>query len=328
MILAGVVGRAEARDIFVDNARGDDRYSGAQTDVSPVGDGPVRTLTRALALARSSDRIVVVNTGVPYRESISLATSRHSGQADAPFEIEGNGAVLDGTRLVPDGAWQHYRGKVFRFAPPKKGTAQLFRGERPLVRQSPQPTAAEPPELEPLAWCYHRGYIYFCAEQDRLPASYALRFSALPVGITLYKVRGVVINDLIVQGYQLDGIHAHDALESTSSSGEVRRCAVVGVTCRGNGRAGVAVAGASRIELVDCLLGDNGTAQLYTQGRTETHVFGSELLPQSAPAIVNDGGRVFVDGKPYTKADPAKPGADGSTPAAVGSSPARPRTKR
>ena len=74
-------------------------------------------LTRALDVARKGDRIILVNTGEPYRESVTLQGGRHSGYPDAPFEIVGNGAVLDGVQPVPVDAWTIVEGNLFRFQP-------------------------------------------------------------------------------------------------------------------------------------------------------------------------------------------------------------------
>ena len=125
ILLIGV-GPTAARDIFVDNMAGDDLLDGTlPTNTSP-GIGPMHTITRALRAAGAGDRIILANTGEPYRESVSLVGSRHSGNPVGPFRIEGNGAVLDGTAAVPPEAWQWFRGDVFRFQPPKKQFQQLF----------------------------------------------------------------------------------------------------------------------------------------------------------------------------------------------------------
>ena len=87
---------ATARDIFVDNVAGDDRATGHQLRPSPDATGPIRTISKALHRAQSGDTIVLANTPRPYRESISLVGSCHSGTAQEPFTIRGNGAVLDG----------------------------------------------------------------------------------------------------------------------------------------------------------------------------------------------------------------------------------------
>ena len=79
--------------------------------------GPVQSLTRGLATAQPGDRIVMSNTGEPYRESVTLFGGRNSGQRSQPFVIEGNGATLDGSLPVPPKAWEHFAGDVFRFRP-------------------------------------------------------------------------------------------------------------------------------------------------------------------------------------------------------------------
>ncbi len=94
----------------------------------------------------------------------------------------------------------------------------------------------------------------------------------------------MTIADLTIQGFQLDGVHAHDGVDD---------CALVGLTCRGNGRCGVAVAGTSKLQLDNCVVGDNGFAQLLTQGTSVTQLLETSLLPKSAPAVVRQGGEVF-----------------------------------
>ena len=85
-----------ARDVFVNNVAGNDAKPGVRADPQS-GDGPVRTLDRALRLVRHGDRIVLANTGEPYREMISLCDVGQRGYPDLPLVIQGNGATLDGT---------------------------------------------------------------------------------------------------------------------------------------------------------------------------------------------------------------------------------------
>ncbi len=107
-----------ARDIYVNNVEGDDRSTGDMQNNSTVKMGPVRTIAKALRLARPGDHVVLASTGQPYRESVSLSGMRLSGAGDdLPVVITGNGAVLDGSVPVPDDAWEHYLGDIFRFRP-------------------------------------------------------------------------------------------------------------------------------------------------------------------------------------------------------------------
>jgi len=92
---------ASGRDIHVNNLDGDDSFTGRRAGNLSDWSGPVRSIARALELAVQGDRIVLANSGEPYRESISLAGSRHSGDVLRPLVIEGNGAILDGSAPVP-----------------------------------------------------------------------------------------------------------------------------------------------------------------------------------------------------------------------------------
>jgi hypothetical protein len=286
---------AAGRDVFVDNLAGDDRNDGGSPQAIPGGSGPCRSIARALRSARQGDRIVIANTGEPYRESITLQGGRHSGTSFRPFEIVGNGVVLDGSQPVPQDEWEHVAGDVFRYRPPRLAYQQLFLDDRPALRK-PVTEDFQMPKLEPREWCQFDLAIHFRAEQFKIPQNYQLSYAALPVGITLYEVRHVVIRDLTVQGYQLDGVNAHDSAFDVSI-GEL--------IARGNGRSGVSVGGASRVRLEACLVGNNGAAQLRSEGFSHTHVLNSDLLENTAPAIVQEGGEVTVeDNRPPEAATP------------------------
>ena len=279
---------AAARDIFVDNAAGDDKFTGTQSRNMSDMTGPVRTIAKALRLAGGGDHIVLAKTDLPYRESITLAGQRHSGVAQAPFMLQGNGAILDGSAPVPPNAWEHFRGAVFRFQPRAMAGQQLFIDDRPAVRVFAGNASGTVPTLEPREWCSVKGQIYFCVEKTKLPSDYRLSYACLQTGITLYHVDYVVISDLTVQGFQIDGIAAANSARNVS---------LTGVTCRGNGRSGICVGGASLADLDACLVGNNGQAQLLTLPCSETHIRNSNLLPNTAPGWVDQGGRVYLGDK-------------------------------
>ena len=279
---------AAGREIFVDNASGDDRFAGQQ----PVGksdlSGPVRTIAKALRLAGNGDTIVLAKTKEPYRESFSLVGSRNSGTPQRPFSIRGNGAILDGSTPVPPKAWESYKGAVFSFRPKRAGFQQLFLNDLPAVRVFVSEKAADPPELQPLQWCWLHSRIFFCVDKTKLPADYRLSCAGEPVGITMFHVDRVRIADLTVQGFQLDGVSLFNSARNVTLSD---------VTCRGNGRSGISVGGASLASIDSSLLGDNGQAQLLTLPCSETHVRNSHLLSNTAPGWADQGGRVYMDEK-------------------------------
>jgi hypothetical protein len=277
---------AVGREIFVNNSVGDDRFTGQQSRGSTDLSGPVRTIAKALRLAGAGDIIVLAKTNAPYRESISLVGSRHSGTAKEPFMIRGNGATLDGTAPVPGKAWEPYEGAIFRFRPVQTGYQQLFLDGRPAVQVAVAQSAVGPPEMKPRQWCALGGYIYFCVERTKLPADYQLTCARQQAGITLYQVDYATVTELVVQGFQVDGI---------SLPNSARHVSLMGVVCRDNGRSGVTVGGASSAAIEGSRLGGNGQAQLLTLPYSETHLHNTELLSNTAPAWVDQGGRVYRD---------------------------------
>jgi len=286
---------AVGRDIFVDNEKGDDAFTGRIATPGQTVDGPVRRISRALALAQPGDRIVLAKTGSPYHESLTFAGERLGRGILNDLILEGNGAILDGSAPIPPEGWEPDRDAwkrsgraIFRFVPEWKSHQQLFLGDRPATRVYVNRLAAVPPDLEPLQWCLFQGTIYFCVEPDRHPQDYPLRYARLQVGITLHHVQGVTIRDLVVQGFQLDGVNL------ANTARDVR---LEGVVLRGNGRAGLTVGGASRGELIDSLLGDNGAAQILTLPNGELRVHNCQVLGNTAPAWVDEGGRFFLEGK-------------------------------
>ena len=275
------------RTIYVDNVAGDDAFSGVESSPAAGSAGPVRSINKALRLARKGDRVVVANTGVAYRETVSLSGGDHSGRPLEWFVIEGNGAVLDGSLNIDPYAWEPVQGKadVFRFRPPRMAYQQLFLAGVPLERVAVPSERTVLPPLEPLQWCLLEGSIYFRSEAGKWIDLYDLAHAGSTVGITLYHVHHVAVTDLVVQGFQLDGLNAHDVRETT----------LYAITSRGNGRSGIAVTSSSRVLIDGCLLGDNGAAQLWTEGHSITRVRDSQLLANTAPDIVRHGGQVLVE---------------------------------
>ncbi len=269
--------RATARDIYVNNTLGDDRKDGLAARHISETTGPVRTIARALAICQKGDRIVLAKTDRPYRESLSLSAARHSGYPGRPFVIEGNGAVLEGAEPVPKAAWRHWQGSVFRFRPVRLDGHMLFLDQRPAPRRFVK-SEEQLRQLPPRHWAVWGAWVYFSVEPRRLPFQYPLTYSVRPAGITLYQVRHVVIQNLTIQGFRLDGVHVAD---------RVTDCALGGLLCRGNGRSGVYVGGASQVVLAKSLLGSNGRAQLMLRGYARVRLADCELIPAPhAPAVL------------------------------------------
>lgn len=282
LLLATGTSQCAASIWYVNNQVGQDTNKGLTQNVGPEGVGPFRTIQHALNRASTADTIVIANTGIPYNEFLSLAGPQNSGLAGLPFRIIGNGAILSGIVTTPARDWELVSSDLFRFRPESGAHQQLYLGKRPakfhpMVDQDLK-------DLPPRGWTLQGGYIYFKSDPGMLPDAYALGHSAHQTGITLYAVKFVAIENLVVQGFYLDGVNAHDNVKSSQ---------LVGVTSRGNGRSGVSVGGCSELSLNSCLLGDNLHHQLRTESVAQVELAGCSLLENSlGPTIDRQGGEI------------------------------------
>ncbi len=281
LIGSGLAGDVLAVDLFVDNQGGDDRNNGQATRTVTRGHGPVRTIGKALRLARAGDRIVInPNGGEPYRECITLQGGAHSGFGDIVLEIVGNGAVLDGSLSLAAADWEVIGEDLYATRPPKMSFQQLFLAGQPAARVKLSGDAI--PQLEPRQWSLWKGQIVFRTDPGRIPSSYDPSCCGHPVAITLYEVHDVVIRDLSIRGYQLDGVNAHD---------NVWRCDLVGIQATENGRSGFSICGSSRVRLDGCSASGNGAAQVRTEGYSQTQIVAGTFDETTAPALVQEGGK-------------------------------------
>ena len=277
------------RDIYVNNVAGDDKNNGLHAESQGDSTSPVRTIAKALRLAGAGDRIELADLGEPYRECVSLVGTAHSGGGRrVPFILDGNGATLDGSVPIPADGWTHFRDNIFRFQPKSLSQPVLFLGGR-SIQPLPLPQGtAFPPRLEPLQWCTIEGALYFAVEASRLPPDYKLSYAELPTGITLYQVDQVVIRNLTIRGFRVDGVAAAVG---------ARNVVLDNVASTANGRSGVSVRGGAQVEIESCRLAGNGQVQLLTRPDSETHLLASELAGDTARGWVDEGGRVYLGSK-------------------------------
>jgi hypothetical protein len=274
---------ASARDIFVNNVLGDDRRGGTMAAVGDEGIGPCRSISKALRIARPGDHIIVANTGQPYRESITVQGPCHSGLDRFPTIISGNGATLDGSQSLLGAYWEFAGETMFRTRPINKSFQQLFLSGQPLVRKQPLPS--EFPKLAPREWCLFQGWIYFAVDPAKLPEDYDLSCCGEQVGITLYNVHDVIIQDLNVRGFWLDGVNCHD---------NVSRADLLRIQSAENGRSGFSVGGCSKVRIDTCVAGGNGAAQVRLEGVCQVELLDNTLDTATAPAIVREGGKIVA----------------------------------
>ena len=276
---------ALARDIYVNNQIGSDFLDGFSEDRGQGKIGPVKTITRALALARRGDNIVLANTGQSYHESISIQGARHNGLKKKPFLIVGNGATLDGTRTIKPEEWDIVGNAVFEMTPRETTSTLLYLDGKPATSVAVNRDATKVPELAPNQWCIYRGRIYFKCEEGKIPLDYELSLTDLQVGISIYNVRGLIISDLTIQGFRQDGINAHD---------NVFECELDELRVRGNGRSGISVGGSSRVLIEACLIGSNGKTQVRTEARSIVKLRSNDIISADDGTGVDDGGAQVI----------------------------------
>lgn len=294
LFVLSVAGPLRARDLFVNNQTGNDDLSGLAAEPSGAN-GPVVSICKALSLAAPGDRVVLANTGEPYREQVSIFGCDLYGYEDRPFTLSGNGAVLDGTVIAADGAWRHVEGDVFAMRPRRLAYQQLFKGGQPLGRVRLAGLDGAESALQPLQWAYLDGRMLLRVEPNRLPIAYDLRHAGLQTGITLYNTQNVVIEDLVIQGFQQDGVNAHEL---------VRGCVLRRVECRANGRSGLSVGGVSRVRVIESGFYDNGRTQVRAEGLSEVALAGCEVeAPRGASRFGLRGGLLTADGQAVSSED-------------------------
>ena len=251
---------AAAREIYVDNLQGRNLNNGLIPDTTQISAGPVRTINRALDLAKAADVIILKNTGRPYYESISLTGARHSGIADHPFVIQGNGATISGLRSLPADGWREVSPRLWKLTFTRKGYYQLLRNGR-VLPEFQVVDVANPLEVLPAGhWVSWHGSVYFHQDQPEFPGSQAFAFSAEQTGISLHHVSNVLITNVTLQHFRFDGLHAQGLCDQVELDN---------VTSVENGRAGVVASNASTIQIFGGSIARNGRQQILEIGSSK-----------------------------------------------------------
>jgi hypothetical protein len=273
-----------AADLFVDNTVGDDICDGISPQPLDERSGPVRTISRGLKMVRPGDTLHVANHGIPYFESLEIVGWRFGGG----FTLEGNGAIVSGAKMVPFDAWQYVGDEVWRFTPRRKAFYQLISDDKALPEDPCPPRAATLPKIRAGHWCAWRGSIYYRALPGRSQTQNdpPLWFAAEEVGITLLDVEAVVIHNLELRHFRLDGVNAHD---------RCTRVILDSVRLIENGRAGLAVGGSSTVGIKDSTVEGNRVAQILNAEVAQTEVLTSKIGEAPGVPFRNRGGHVLVE---------------------------------
>ncbi len=228
-----------AQVIYVDSLQGDDIAEGTSPTPVDLKNGPVRTIRRGLQLLTKGGTLNLANNGTPYYESLELNRGM-GGFLLHPTLIKGNGSELNGSFPVHPLGWRKAGDHIWKFTPVRKGNYLLILDNKALPETPVPPGGFRFPDLPEGHWAAWRGSIYFRPGKLEVPSELNLWFAVRSVGVTLYEVKNVVVNNLKVRHFRIDGINAHDRATNIR---------LENVTAEENGRAGVVASGSSVISL-------------------------------------------------------------------------------
>lgn len=254
LLAAGGGMPAFAKVIYVDNRTGEDVYDGTAAEVSGLRTGPVRSLERAHVLVRPGDTIEIANNGdaYPYYDSLRLIGDRCSGVPSHPVVVNGHGAVIDGSEPVDPAAWAALGGGLWRLETLPKGWYGLVRGSD-AVPEVPAPRGSAEPLPPPGHWAAWHGAIYYRVEPDEIPSNEPYRVATREAGLFFYAVHDVLVRDLIVRHFRLDGVNAHD---------QTSHVVLQNVASESNGRSGFFVGGSGSLTVTGGAASNNREASL------------------------------------------------------------------
>jgi hypothetical protein len=261
--------------IYVDNLSGDDAADGTIATAINLQTGPVRTIRRGLEVMQFGDSLNIANHGRPYYESLELAGGRLSGSALVPLIVEGNGAELNGSYPVPQTAWRKVEDQLWKFTPLRKGNYQLILDDKALPKTDVPPNSRELPELPEGHWAAWRGSIYLKTSTLEEPIDLNLWFAVRSMGVTLYDVHDVIVRNLKVRQFRMDGINAHDRCKNVT---------LENITSEENGRAGITAAGTSFLTIEKPIIKDNGMYSVLITEKAGVQI-DDETQVQPAPTL-------------------------------------------
>ena len=259
----------------MDNLKGDDASNGLDAERIDLANGPVRTIARGLQLTRLGGTVNIANTGQPYYESMELVGGKLSGSPSNPLIIEGNGAELNGSFPVPQTAWRNVEPQLWKFTPFRKGHYLLILDNKALPETRVPPNSRRLPDIPEGQWAAWRGDIYLKTSTLEEPIDLDLWFAVRSTGVTLYDVHDVIVRDLKVRHFRIDGYNAHD---------RATNILLENITAEENGRAGVVSAGTSFLEIRNPTIRNNGRHSVLILERAGVQI-NDETNVQPAPTI-------------------------------------------
>lgn len=232
---------AGAADLYVDNLRGSDAFNGGSPEHVGLLNGPTRTVRAAMRKVVPGGRIVLVPSGLPYREPVLLDGSVVRGFSRAPIVLEGNGQEISGYEPIdparwkrhPDGYWQLLSGLAWR--------GVLAEDGRPLERASADRWRGWP-SLEVGQYAVWQDGLLLRLPKGEPIRDHAFVESARPAGIVIDRCSNLVLRNLRIRGFALDAVHVRGPARNV----RFEKCLFA--DC---GRSGLAVRGAATVSVED-----------------------------------------------------------------------------
>jgi hypothetical protein len=190
------VSAASGATYFVNNKTGKDTNDGRSKEKA------FATFARTVKACKTSDRIVLANTGVAYREQLRLTNL--GGTPAKSFVVEGNGAVLSGFKEIQPKEWQNIGDDVYFKALSikryKKTYLKVSNGKR--IYRLPKVKKAE--ELKPGEWFANAKGIYFkCNKGEPIDARNITGICRIQGLIVIINSSYIICRNLTVE-YSLD----------------------------------------------------------------------------------------------------------------------------
>ncbi len=101
------------RHYYVNPDTGDDAANGLSA-IRSAADGPLRSIAKAIALAKAGDTVDLAPRAKPYRESAVF--HNRSGEPGRPITLDGHGATLSGCEPIVPADWEPVAPGLYRNA--------------------------------------------------------------------------------------------------------------------------------------------------------------------------------------------------------------------
>ena len=230
---------------FVNNKTGNDGNDGQ-------GDGKAfATFARTVKACKTSDKIVIANTGIPYRERLSLVNL--GGTPAKPFIIEGNGAVLSGFRAIQASEWKKAGENLYfieldmKWFYPSKSYFLCSDGKR--IRRSTKASKAE--GLKPGEWLPAKDGIYFKCDDGKTIDSCQITGVTLICALIMIRDSSYITCRNVVTEYSAD--------DGIDGFGDSRGLYFENIESRNNGDQPVSFHDFSEATVRNCWFHHNGT---------------------------------------------------------------------